>query len=269
VTASTPSEKDALLRLLAGWSGYARAHRDAHRDASIGLRRWHYLLGVPALVLSALVGMVVFATMQRGVPVEVTTAVGAVSVCAAVLTACLTFLRCSDRAEQHRQVSAEYEGIANRADLLFAIHQSTPANDERISALREACTAALEQMASLATRRPEVPATDAEPRLELRSAPAIERPIERLVVPPAPAPAQGPASVPPASVPPTSSVPPASGEEPSQPLPPPARLPIVTLPPVRSPQPHGSARPSPTPPEVDSRERRGSYRLRPLSSSND
>jgi hypothetical protein len=241
VTGSTPGEKDALLRLLAGWSGYAKAHRDAHRDASIHLRRWHYLLGVPALVLSALVGMVVFATMQRGVPVEVTTAVGAVSVCAAVLTACLTFLRCSDRAEQHRQVSAEYEGIANRADLLCAIHQSSPADEERLGALREACTAAVQQMASVATRRPEVPAGDKGPRPELPSVPAIERPIERLAVPPAPALAQGPASVPPA----------------------------VTLPPVRSPQPHGSARPSPTPSGLEWRERRASYRPPSLSSSND
>jgi hypothetical protein len=258
VTVPAPSEKDALLKLLAGWSGYARAHRDAHRDASIHLRRWHFLLGVPALVLSALVGMVVFATMQRGAPVELAMAVGAVSVCAAVLTACLTFLRCSDRAEQHRQVSAEYEGIANRADLLCAIHQSTPADDERLSALREACTAAVEQMASVATRRPEVSAGDKAPRPEVPGVPAIERPFERLAVAPARALAQGPASVLPAST-----------EEPSPSLPPPARLPAVTPPPVRSPQPHGSVRPSSTPPAVEWRERGASYRLPSLTSSDD
>ena len=179
MTLSAVSEKDALLKLLASWSADAKARRDAHRNASIRLRRWHFLLGVPALVLSALVAMLVFATLQRVLPVEVTMAVGAVSVCAAVLTACQTFLRCSDRAEQHRQVSAEYEGIANRAELLCAMYQSTPADDARLmNSLRDACTAAQEQMASLATRRPEVSERDQALRAE-GPAPAIERPIER------------------------------------------------------------------------------------------
>jgi hypothetical protein len=270
MTLPAASEKDALLKLLASWSADAKARRDAHRNAGNRLRRWHYLLGVPALVLSALVAMLVFATLQRVLPVEVTMVVGAVSVCAAVLTACQTFLRCSDRAEQHRQVSAEYEGIANRAELLCAMYQSTPADDARLmNSLRDACTAAQEQMASLATRRPEVSERDQAPRREAL-APAIERPIERSV--PAPIPAAA-----------FASVLPTGGLEAAPSIPAPARLPTPTLPPVRAPQPHGSVRPPPSmppepsaasvsssmPPAVERRERRTSQRPPPLPSTDD
>jgi hypothetical protein len=266
---SVDSEKDALLKVLASWSADAKARRDAHLSTSIRLRRWHFLLGVPALVLSAFVAMVVFATMQRAIPVEATMAVGAVSVCAAVLTACQTFLHCSDRAEQHRQVSAEYEGIVNRAELLCAMYQSMPVEDDRLNALRKECTATQEQMASLASRRPEVSERDRTRHPE-GPAPAVERPIERLATAPVPVPAAAP-----------SSIPATGGLEPAPAIPPPARLPLGTLPPVRAPQPHGSVRPSPSmspelsassvsssiPPDVERRERRASHRPPPLPST--
>jgi hypothetical protein len=263
---SVDSEKDALLKLLASWSADAKGRRDAHRNAGIRLRRWHFLLGVPALVLSAFVGVAVFATMQRAIPVEAMMAVGAASVCAAVLTACQTFLRCSDRAEQHRQVSAEYEGIANRAELLCAMYESTPADDDRLRALREACTAAQERMASLASRRPEVSEGDQALRRE-GPALAVERPTERTATAAVPVLAAAP-----------SSVPSTGGYEVTPSIPPPARLPLGTLPPVRAPQPHGSVRPmssvppelsassasSSIPPDVEGRERRASHRPPPV-----
>ena len=45
------NEKDALLVLLGKWCVKAKGYRDAHHHASVRLRRWHFLLGVPAIVL--------------------------------------------------------------------------------------------------------------------------------------------------------------------------------------------------------------------------
>jgi hypothetical protein len=268
MTISAASEKDALLKLLASWGADAKARHDAHRNANIRLRRWHFLLGVPALVLSALVAIVVFATTQRALPVEAMMVIGAVGVCAAVLTACQTFLRCSDRAEQHRQVSAEYEGIANRCELLCAMYQSIPADDDRMNGLRDACTAAQETMASLASRRPEVSERD-QMRRDVPT-PAIEKPVERAATVPVHASSASSASQ-------------TGGPETAPSLPPPARVPLGTLPPVRAPQPHGSVRPpasippeahassasSSMPPAVERRDRRTSQRPPPLPATSD
>jgi hypothetical protein len=207
----TASEKDALLALLATWCTKAKEHRDAHENASLRLRRWHYIFGVPAIVLSSLVAVAVFATLQRPVSTGVAVGVGVLSVAAAVLAACQTLLRSSDRAEAHRLASAEYEGLADRAELAYALGQSGPVDEDRLQKLREACGEVQAQMARLATKRPELAVRDRSPRVQAKSAPA-------------------PSSLPPLA---TSSVP-AS-------IPPPARVPLGTLPPVRAPQPHASA----------------------------
>jgi hypothetical protein len=238
------SEKDALLGLLAGWCAKAKEYRDAHENARIRLRRWHYLLGVPAIVLSAGVAMAVFATLQRAVPVEVSVGVGALSVGAAILAACQTFLRCSDRAEAHRHASSDYEGVADHAELTAALYGSGALEEGRLQELRDACADLQKQMAQLATQRPEVSERDRRPRaLPQQPAVAVVR-AEEAKVPAA-------TSAPPVT---TSSPPPATAS-----IPPP-RMPLGTLPPVRAPQPRS---PSSIPPPVERWEKRPSSQAPP------
>jgi hypothetical protein len=250
------SEKDALLGLLASWCAKAKEYRDAHENARSRLRRWHYLLGVPAIVLSSAVAMAVFATLERPVSTPVAVGVGILSVGAAILAACQTFLRCSDRAEAHRQAASEYERIVDRAELAAALYGSDALEEGRLQELRDACRDVSDQMARVATTRPELaerdrrpPAPQAGKDVAVLPPRGASEPSPRTAAPPQPVVAAraedarrpSPSSLPPAGA---SSSPPPS-------IPPPARLPLGTLPPVRAPQPHSSGSRSYAPPPVE------------------
>jgi hypothetical protein len=263
--AATVSEKDALLGLLAGWCAKAKEFRDAHENARIRLRRWHYLLGVPAIVLSSAVAMTVFATMQRSVSTEIAVIVGVLSVGAAILAACQTFLRVSDRAEAHRQAVAEYERIADRAELGAALYGSGSLEEGRLEELREACRDVQEQIARVASTRPELGEGDRRSRARLPAADTAILPPRDASAPHETAVRKGgtAASTPPPGgrgddgqrQPAPSSLPPPVASSTPGSIPPPARLPLGTLPPVRAPQPRGQ---SSAPPPVDRYERRSS-----------
>lgn len=102
-----------------------RYFREAHYAASVRMRRNHYRIGIPAVVLSAVVGTTVFGALEHTLHLGIRIAVGAVSVGVAVLTAIQTFLRFGERAEAHRVASAKYESLSNEIRLLMAV----PPND--------------------------------------------------------------------------------------------------------------------------------------------
>jgi hypothetical protein len=250
------NEKDALLTLLGKWCVKAKGYRDAHHNASVRLRRWHFVLGVPAIVLSSVVAMFVFATLQKTLSWGVAMAVGVVSVGAAILAACQTFLRCSDRAEAHRQASAEYEGLAERAELVWAMYATAPFEEERLKKLRDACSEVQTAMASLATKRPEFAERD-----RAQPASGVVAPVVGGVAPVAPPKAPVSSADELRSQSSSSSVQPPAGPRSSISIPPPARLPMATLPPARAPQPHPPAArtSSAPPPPVERWERRAVF----------
>jgi hypothetical protein len=153
-------ERDALLTLVRKWCQKAKGYRDAHYNASVRLRRWHFVIGVPAIALSAIVGTTVFATLEKQVSFWVVIVVGTISVFAAVLAALQTFLRFPERAEAHRRASAEYENLAQRAELLVATNAFVTPDTENMAALRGACHELQPALASLAEKTPELSAVD-------------------------------------------------------------------------------------------------------------
>jgi hypothetical protein len=252
--AAAVSEKDALLGLLASWCTKAKDYRSAHENARTRLRRWHYLLGVPAIVLSSAVAMTVFATLQRPVSIVVAVAVGVISVGAAILAAGQTFLRCSDRAEAHRQAVAEYERIADRAELAAALYGSGSLDEGRLQELRDACRDVQEQIARVATTRPELGEGDRSSRARQPGADAAIVPARDATG--ASAPSRGTSASAPAArartddskdsrQPAPSSLPPPVAGSASSSIPGPPRLPLGTLPPVRAPERRSSQAPPP------------------------
>ncbi len=225
MTAAGGDERDALLGLLASWGAKACEYRDAHANASVRLRRWHYSFGVPAIVLSSIVAMSVFATLQRSVSSPVAVGVGVLSVCAAILAACQTFLHCSDRAEAHRQASADYEGLAEKAALVSALYKTGTLEEDRLQKLREACSQVQTLMAQLATKRPQV--SERDRRTKAPGAVSVPAPV---------LPAEPKVQV-------SSSLRPPAMSTPSVSVPPAAKLPPATLPPLRPPPQSSSTRP--------------------------
>jgi hypothetical protein len=93
-----------------------------------------FLLGVPAVILSTVVGTTVFATLQKQPETWLQITVGLASVVAALLTSLQTFLGYSERAEKHRIAGAKYGALGRHLEMLRA---SDNHNDQIIADLRK------------------------------------------------------------------------------------------------------------------------------------
>jgi hypothetical protein len=110
------------IELLKAWLKRARENQFAHYAAARRLEKRHSRIGIPAAVLSAIVGTSVFASLEANVQPWMKIAVGLLSVTAAILTSLQTFWRFSERAERHRKAAAEYASIRREMEqyLTFA-----------------------------------------------------------------------------------------------------------------------------------------------------
>lgn len=127
-------EPDNAEELLRGWLLHSHKSRDRHNFAARKYDKWRYLIGIPATVLSAIVGTAIFATLSQGEPTLsqwesgflIKIFVGFLAVFAAVLTSLQAFLDLGSYAEKHRLAGVRYKaiireleqmGIGNKAEL--------------------------------------------------------------------------------------------------------------------------------------------------------
>ncbi|SFG10043.1 hypothetical protein SAMN05518865_108120 [Duganella sp. CF458] len=110
----------------------------AHYDSARFFAGLHLLLGVPASVLSTLVGTAIFSTLSKShtasMPTEdgsivVQIAVGFLSVLAAILTGLQTFLKNAEQAERHRIAGARFANLKHRIELVATL---PPSSDEEL-----------------------------------------------------------------------------------------------------------------------------------------
>lgn len=114
--------EDADLRiLLLQWYRRARQAQLAHGDAAnrYGVRARR--LGIPVVVLSALVGTSVFATLTQQVAPWLRIITGLLSITAAVLAALQTFFRSSDLSSEHRIASRDFGALRRHIGQLGAV----------------------------------------------------------------------------------------------------------------------------------------------------
>lgn len=90
------------------WYERIKVTQLAHYGSAEHFGKWKFALGVPAVILSALVGTTVFATLQKQPELWLQIIVGLASLAAALLTSLQTFLGYSERAEKHRLAGAKY-----------------------------------------------------------------------------------------------------------------------------------------------------------------
>jgi hypothetical protein len=107
--------------LLQEWGRRANASSDAHYDAARHFSQLNYWIGIPAVVLSSLVGSAVFASLEKQVATGYRIGIGFLSVAAAVLSGVQTFLRYAERAEKHRLVGARYGFFVREVEGLLAL----------------------------------------------------------------------------------------------------------------------------------------------------
>jgi hypothetical protein len=109
---------DALLR---DWWRRAREGQHAHHEAAKLLRRTHYWLAVPVIVITTAVGTTAFATLASRLTAAQAAWLGALSMLAAVLTAIQTHLRCSEKAEKHKYLGGQYGAIRRRIEAVLSL----------------------------------------------------------------------------------------------------------------------------------------------------
>lgn len=106
---------------------YHRSHLliDCHHKCAGLYEKKHYWLGIPAIVLSAIVGTAVFATLQQNPNLSIQISVGLASMVAAVLTVLQTFLRFNERAEKHRVTGNRYGEVMDELELALVVPPAT------------------------------------------------------------------------------------------------------------------------------------------------
>lgn len=111
---------DKVEELLRDWRRRVFAAQQAHYKSADLFRFLNYLLGVPAIIFSSIVGTAIFAGLEKDSPR--TLIVASASIIAAVLTGLQTFLRFPERALQHAKAGAWYSAI--RRDIEQTLHLS-------------------------------------------------------------------------------------------------------------------------------------------------
>jgi hypothetical protein len=112
---------DEVVKLLRDWHKRVYAAQSAHYASADWFRRSNYLIGVPAIVFSSIVGTAIFAGLEKDSPRALW--VASASILAAVLAGLQTFLRFSERAVQHATAAVWYSAI--RRDIEETLHLPT------------------------------------------------------------------------------------------------------------------------------------------------
>jgi hypothetical protein len=140
-----------LEQLLSAWHRRMEACQHAYYLEAERYKRWHFWLGIPAVIFSTVVGTAVFATLEnQSVSISARVVIALVSIAAAVLAGLQTFLRLSETAAAHGHAGDWYSAIKRDIEQLRALRR-----DERGSA--KACTDTLrKEMNKAGQKSPEL-----------------------------------------------------------------------------------------------------------------
>ena len=118
------NEKHEIL--IKDWFRRVRVNQFAHYACGNYFSKLNFMLGIPTIILSTLVGTAVFVSLDNQAVGNYKIAIGFVSMLASVLAALHTFLGFSQRAEKHRLTATAYSSIRRELELIktFPIEDS-------------------------------------------------------------------------------------------------------------------------------------------------
>lgn len=130
----SPQESRELLR---GWQIHIRKSWKKHEEAARRLESQYRRVGVASVILSAVVGASVFASLEAVYEPWSRIIAGLVSLSAAVLSSLITFNRYEERTEKHRAVSARYKAGLRRLEQVLATPRHESLDPESLDRLRQ------------------------------------------------------------------------------------------------------------------------------------
>jgi hypothetical protein len=132
---STPmntSEWSRADQQLTEWRNLARSKELLHDTAAKGYGWWHYVIGVPVVILTGIVGTSAFANLKNGLTPQAQLMLGSLSLAATGLSGLQIFLRFSERAEHHRVAANKYETIRRDIEAAQSIPPESRKEIERL-----------------------------------------------------------------------------------------------------------------------------------------
>ena len=106
------------VELLEDWHSRVYAAQAAHYASADRFRLLNYVVGVPSIIFSSIVGTAIFAGLEKNsTPSRL---VASISILAAVLAGLQTFLRFSERASQHATAADWFSAV--RRDIEEILH---------------------------------------------------------------------------------------------------------------------------------------------------
>lgn len=100
------------------WLNRVNLIQTCHYKASYRCDKFNYLLGIPSIILSMIVGTVIITNSTGKVYSIITIAFGIGGILVSVLTSLQTFLQFNERAEKHRIFAAKYASIGRDFEFL-------------------------------------------------------------------------------------------------------------------------------------------------------
>jgi hypothetical protein len=145
-----------FLEHISEYHQVCRIQSRAHYLAADHYDKLAQFVGVPVIILTAVVGTAIFATLESNPDLGWKIATGCVSVFAAVLSALQTYFNFAGRAEKHRAAGPRYSALRRElAVSALEIRNATSPNVNEVSAKVRALIRTLDDAASMSPTIPD------------------------------------------------------------------------------------------------------------------
>lgn len=91
---------------------------EVHYETAKFLRKWHYSLGIPVIIIVAALGALKDISFGEGYNTLVTSVFSIISVGAVIVVGLQTFLNFNQRAEKHKEAASKYGSVRREIELL-------------------------------------------------------------------------------------------------------------------------------------------------------
>jgi hypothetical protein len=146
-------ERTRVTALLSDWLGDAHRAQHAHSAAADHYSRLDLWIGGSAVVLAAVIGTSVFATLGQPLPTAWRVAGAILTFAAAALSGFQTFFKGAARAEVHRQACRRYEALVREIEQIeIDPPDSEKEAEQELSRLRSGFHEAGDQAPQVPTR---------------------------------------------------------------------------------------------------------------------
>jgi hypothetical protein len=124
-------------QLIQGWLIHARKSWKKQEEAARRLESQYRRVGLASIILSAVVGASLFASLETMYEPWGRIIAGIVSIAASVLASLLTFNRYEERTEKHRSAGVSYKATLRKLEKLHAVPTSAKTEQESLSRVEE------------------------------------------------------------------------------------------------------------------------------------